>query len=54
MVVLYVILRFCQMTNFNYKLLNYLNDFNNLEKERYLSYMDQSHKLITKRKSRTI
>ena len=38
------------MTNFNYKLLNYLNDFNNLEKERYLSYMDNSYKNTTKKK----
>lgn len=39
------------MANFNYKLLSYLNDFNELEKERYLSYTDNSNKSIVEKKS---
>ena len=30
--------------NFNYALISYLNDFNSLEKHRYLSYLDKTSK----------
>jgi len=39
------------MFNFNYKLLSSLNSFNQLEKDRYLSYMDNTPKRITGNKS---
>jgi hypothetical protein len=39
------------MFNFNYKLLSSLNSFNQLEKDRYLSYMDKTPKRITGNKS---
>lgn len=39
------------MFNFNYKLLNSLNSFNILGKDRYLSYMDKPFKGINGNKS---
>jgi hypothetical protein len=42
------------MFNFDYKLINNLNTFNHISKDRYLSYMDKSYKYVSIFKNKDI